>query len=135
MTEILLKRAYEPPAKSDGKRVLVERLWPRGVKKEALHLDAWMKDVAPSTPLRKWFNHDPEKWNEFRKRYFAELRENPETWHALIDNAPKRQTLVYSSHDQEHNNAVALREFLEKKLRTAKGDSGARKSIPLGKAG
>lgn len=135
MTEILLKRAYEPAAKSDGKRVLVERLWPRGIKKEALHLDTWMKDVAPSTELRKWFNHDPERWNEFRKRYFAELAANPESWHALLENAPSRLTLVYSSHDQEHNNAVALRDYLEKKLRTAKGQVGARKSMPTRKAG
>ncbi len=123
MTEILLKRAYEPAAKSDGKRVLVERLWPRGIKKEALELDAWMKDVAPSTALRKWFNHDPAKWNEFRKRYFAELSANPKSWRTLVENAPRRLTLVYSSHDQEHNNAVALREFLEKKFRTAKNHS------------
>ena len=116
MTQILLKRAYEAAAKSDGKRILVERLWPRGVKKEALHLDAWMKDVAPSTQLRKWFNHDPEKWNEFRKRYFAELSANPDSWHTLIENAPSRLTLVYSSHDQEHNNAVALSEFLARKV-------------------
>jgi uncharacterized protein YeaO (DUF488 family) len=135
MTEILLKRAYEPAAKSDGKRILVERLWPRGIKKEALELDAWMKDVAPSTRLRKWFNHDPGKWNEFRKRYFAELSGNPEGWRALIDNAPRRLTLVYSSHHQEHNNAGALREYLERKLRTAKRASGARKSAPLRKAG
>jgi uncharacterized protein YeaO (DUF488 family) len=135
MTTIILKRAYEQAAKSDGKRVLVERLWPRGVRKEALHLDAWMKDVAPSTSLRKWFNHDPKKWNEFRKRYFAELSANPESWHALIADAPSRLTLVYSSHEQEHNNAVALREYLEKKLRTGKGDSGAHKSTPLRKAG
>ena len=135
MTEILLKRAYEPAAKSDGKRVLVERLWPRGVKKEKLHLDGWMKDVAPSTRLRKWFDHDPEKWSEFRKRYFAELSAHSDSWHDLIESAPSRLTLVYSSHDQEHNNAVALREFLEKKLRTAKGHVRARKSTPLRKAG
>jgi uncharacterized protein YeaO (DUF488 family) len=135
MTEILLKRAYEPAAKSDGKRVLVERLWPRGIKKEALKLDAWMKDVAPSTPLRKWFNHEPKKWNEFRKRYFAELSANPESWRALLEKAPGPLTLVYSSHDQEHNNAVALRKFLENKLRTAKGSSRARTSSLLGKAG
>jgi len=135
MTEILLKRAYEPAAKSDGKRVLVERLWPRGVKKEALHLDTWMKDVAPSTQLRKWFNHDPKKWDEFRKRYFAELGANSDSWHDLIENAPNRLTLVYSSHDHEHNNAVALREYLEKKMRSAKTTRGAAKSTPLRKAG
>ena len=135
MTEILLKRAYEPPAKSDGKRVLVERLWPRGIKKTALHLDRWMKDVAPSTELRKWFNHDPKKWNEFRERYFAELSGNPESWKALLDGAPTRLTLVYSSHDQEHNNAVALREYLEKKLTSASRHSSVRKPVPTRKAG
>lgn len=124
MTEILLKRAYEPAAKSDGKRILVERLWPRGVKKTALHLDVWMKNVAPSTELRKWFNHDPKKWSGFRQRYFAELSANPESWKSLLDGAPNRLTLVYSSHDQEHNNAVALREYLEKKFRNASGHSG-----------
>ena len=135
MTTITLKRAYEPAGKSDGKRVLVERPWPRGLKKKALHLDAWMKDVAPSTPLRKWFNHDPKKWDEFRKRYFAELSANPDSWRVLIENAPSRLTLVYSSHDQEHNNAVALSEFLAKKLRTAKNDPRPHKSTPLRKAG
>lgn len=135
MTEILLKRAYEPAAKSDGERVLVERLWPRGIKKEALQLDRWMKDVAPSTELRKWFNHDPKKWNEFRERYFAELNANSEDWKALIENAPTRLTLVYSSHDQEHNNAVALREYLERKLRGAKRHSGVHKAAPTRKAG
>ena len=135
MTEILLKRAYEPAAKSDGKRVLVERLWPRGVKKQVLQLDAWMRDVAPSTELRKWFNHDPKKWNEFRERYFAELGANPEGWHALTENAPNRLTLVYSAHDEEHNNAVALRDYLENKLGSAKRHSGIRKPIPRRKAG
>jgi len=134
MTEILLKRAYEPAAKSDGKRVLVERLWPRGIKKETLHLDLWMKDVAPSTELRKWFNHDPKKWNEFRERYFAELNANSADWKALIENAPTRLTLVYSSHDQEHNNAVALREYLERKLRGAKRHSGMHKAAPTRKS-
>ena len=135
MTEIFLKRAYEPAAKSDGNRVLVERLWPRGIKKEALHLDAWMKDIAPGTELRKWFSHDPKKWNEFRQRYFAELTANPEAWKALIENAPTRLTLVYSSHDEEHNNAVALREYLEKKLRSGKDHSSVRKAAPTRKAG
>ncbi len=130
MTEILLKRAYESAARSDGKRILVERLWPRGVKKETLELSAWMKDVAPSTTLRKWFNHDPGKWSEFRKRYFAELDSKSESWRALVENTSPRLTLVYSSHDQEHNNAVALREYLQSKLKTRKGRISNRKRTP-----
>lgn len=120
MIDILLKRAYEPAAESDGWRVLVERLWPRGIKKEALHLDAWMKEVAPSTELRKWFNHDPRKWSEFRDRYFAELNTRPESWRRVIEAPRTPITLVYSSHDQQHNNAVALREYLKSKLRSTK---------------
>ena len=110
---IRLKRAYEEAESGDGTRLLVERLWPRGVKKEALHIERWAKDVAPSTELRKWFGHDPEKWTEFRRRYFAELRENPGAWEPIVEEARRGTvTLVYSSHDEEHNNAVALREFL-----------------------
>ena len=118
MTAIALKRAYQPAAKSDGRRILVERLWPRGIRKEALQLDAWLKDLAPSTDLRKWFSHDPEKWDEFRRRYFAELNASPEAWRPLLQNLSKPLTLIYSSHDQEHNNAVALREYLESKSKT-----------------
>ena len=116
---IQTKRAYEPTSKTDGARILVERLWPRGIKKEALSLDTWLKDVAPSTELRQWFQHDPAKWQEFRKRYSRELEENPEPWQRLLSRARRgRLTLVYSSHDQEHNNAVALKEFLERKLKS-----------------
>jgi uncharacterized protein YeaO (DUF488 family) len=118
---ILLKRAYEKPNESDGRRFLVERLWPRGVKKTSLPLEAWLKDVAPSTELRKWFSHDPARWNEFRKRYFAELEKSPEAWQPLVEAARKGTiTLVYSSHDEEHNNAVALQEFLTAKLAARK---------------
>lgn len=114
---IQLKRAYDPPASADGTRFLVERLWPRGVKKETLHVEAWLKDVAPSTALRQWFSHDPAKWPEFRRRYFAELKTRPEAWRPLLTGARRgRITLVYSSHDTEHNNAVALKEFLEQHL-------------------
>jgi len=113
---IQIKRAYEPASETDGARILVERLWPRGIKKEALSLDTWVKEVAPSTELRKWFQHDPAKWREFRKRYSRELEENPEPWQQLLNRARRgRLTLVYSSHDEEHNNAVALKEFLEQK--------------------
>lgn len=116
---IKLKRAYEPASKSDGARYLVERLWPRGVKKSALRIDAWMKDVAPSTGLRQWFKHDPKKWHEFQQRYIRELNANPEALGLLLDAARKGDVaLVYSSHDEEHNNAVALKHYLEGKIST-----------------
>jgi uncharacterized protein YeaO (DUF488 family) len=108
-----LKRVYDPPARSDGARFLVERLWPRGVKKESLKIDAWIKDAAPNAELRKWFHHDPAKWEEFRRRYFDELKERPAALQPIVDAAQKGVvTLIYSSHDTEHNNAVALKEFL-----------------------
>jgi uncharacterized protein YeaO (DUF488 family) len=114
-----LKRAYEPSAPSDGTRVLVERLWPRGVSKSALHLDAWLRDVAPSTELRKWFGHDPRKWEAFRERYFRELDAKPEAWRPLMTAARRGTvTLIYSSHDTEHNNAVALKDYLNRKMRS-----------------
>lgn len=112
---IQLQKAYDAPGKADGTRILVERLWPRGVKKTSLKLDDWRKDVGPTTELRKWFSHDPAKWDEFRKRYFVELEANREAWGPIADAAAKGTvTLIYSSHDSEHNNAVALAEFLEK---------------------
>jgi uncharacterized protein YeaO (DUF488 family) len=111
---IKLERVYDK-ASSAEKHYLVERLWPRGVKKTDLKLDGWYKDVAPSTELRKWFSHDPEKWEEFRRRYFAELDKAPEAWEPLLQAARHNTvTLLYSSHDTEHNNAVALKEYLEK---------------------
>ncbi|MBZ5489539.1 MAG: DUF488 family protein [Acidobacteriia bacterium] len=111
---IQLKRAYDRSAAKDGKRFLVERLWPRGVRKSELPLSGWLKDVAPSTELRKWFGHDPAKWSEFRRRYRAELAAKPKVWKPLVEEARNNKiTLVYSSHDPEHNNAVALKEFLE----------------------
>jgi uncharacterized protein YeaO (DUF488 family) len=118
---IQVKRAYEKAERADGKRFLVDRLWPRGVKKEALAVTAWLKDVAPSTELREWYGHEPEKWDEFRKRYFAELKAEPAAWQPLVDAARKGTiTLVYSSRETEINNAVALKEFLEKKLKKAR---------------
>ena len=114
---IQLKRAYDLPGRADGTRFLVERLWPRGVKKTSLHIQDWLKDVAPSTELRQWFSHDPAKWNEFRRRYFAELESNPEAWKPIVEAARHGTvTLIYSSHDTEHNNAVALNEFLKHRL-------------------
>lgn len=114
---IQLKRVYEKAA-DDGKRFLIERLWPRGIKKTALHLDAWLKEVGPSTPLRQWFGHDPRRWEEFRRRYFCELDRNAEAWMPILRAANQgRVTLLFSSHDTEHNNAVALKEYLESKQR------------------
>jgi uncharacterized protein YeaO (DUF488 family) len=114
---ILLKRAYEAASPDDGVRILVERLWPRGIRKERLKLDAWMKNVAPSDRLRRWFGHDPKKWTVFRERYFAELDLNDEAWHDLARIARDgKLTLIYSSHDTEHNNAVALKDYLVNKL-------------------
>lgn len=115
---ITLKRAYDPVSRDDGTRVLVERLWPRGVSKAKLRVEAWLKEVGPSTELRKWFGHDPEKWPEFRRRYFRELSSRPEAWQPIVAAARRGTvTLVYSSHDTQHNNAVALQEYLPKKAR------------------
>jgi uncharacterized protein YeaO (DUF488 family) len=111
---IRLKRVYDPASKADGYRFLVERLWPRGLKKEDLKIDGWLKDAAPSTELRKWFNHDPAKWREFQRRYFAELKRNAEAWAPIVAAEKKcNVTLLYSSRDAEHNNVVALHSFLE----------------------
>ena len=111
---IQIKRVYAPAASSDGFRMLVERLWPRGMKKEKAKLDAWLKDVAPSTELRKWFSHDPAKWMEFQRRYDAELDQHPEAWQPILDAAKKgKVTLLFSSHDADHNNVVALKKYLE----------------------
>ncbi len=115
MAAISVKRAYDPVSSDDGTRFLVERLWPRGIKKEALRLDGWLKDVAPSTELRKWFSHDPAKWKEFQRKYFAELDKSPEALEPILAAARKgRITLIFSSHDIVHNNAVALKSYLEK---------------------
>ena len=110
---IRVKRAYEPAARSDGRRILVERLWPRGMRKETLAAHAWLKEVAPSAALRVWFGHRPERWEEFRRRYERELTANPSAWEPIV--AASRHgtvTLIYSARDTLHNAAVALREFL-----------------------
>jgi uncharacterized protein YeaO (DUF488 family) len=108
-----LKRAYDPVSKADGTRFLVERLWPRGLSKAKVHVDAWKKEVGPSTELRRWFSHDPEKWPEFRRRYFRELDGRPEAWRPILSKARRGTvTLVYRSRDSTHNNAVALQEYL-----------------------
>ena len=115
---IKLKRVYDPVSRTDGRRFLVERLWPRGLSKERLHVTAWLKEVGPSTELRRWFNHDPLKWSQFRTRYFRELDSRPESWRPILAAARRGVvTLVYSSHDEEHNNAVALKEYLRAKQR------------------
>lgn len=114
---IQLKRAYEDAAPADGRRFLVERLWPRGVRKEALAVEAWLKDAAPSPELRRWYGHDPEKWPEFRARYRAELEANPDAWRALLDAAREGDvTLVYAARDTERNSASVLRDLLTERL-------------------
>ncbi len=111
---IKLKRAYDPPDKEDGFRVLVDRIWPRGAKKEDLVLDLWLKEIAPSSPLRKWFGHDPQRWPEFCQRYEAELKEKGDVIGSLKEKSDHGSlTLVFSAKDAEHNNAVALKKYLE----------------------
>jgi uncharacterized protein YeaO (DUF488 family) len=114
---IYVERVYQQSKHVGGKRFLVDRLWPRGIKKEALRLAAWVKEVAPSDDLRNWFQHDPEKWEEFKRRYFAELDQKQETWRPILDAARKHDiVLLYSAKDQNNNNAVALKSYLENKL-------------------
>lgn len=129
---IQLKRVYEKPGPRDGARFLVERLWPRGFRKSDLHMDAWEKEAAPSDQLRKWFSHDPAKWREFQAKYSAELKTRPEAWQPILHAAQRgTTTLLYSSHDAEHNNAVALKRFLEKKLQPKKASTARpKKRIP-----
>lgn len=113
-TRFLVKRVYEPVAKTDGTRVLVDRLWPRGVTKQAAHVALWLKDVAPSPALRKWFGHDPARWNEFRRRYRDELKHNEAALAQLRKlGANGRVTLIFSAHDPVHNQARVLAEYLE----------------------
>jgi uncharacterized protein YeaO (DUF488 family) len=110
---IRTKRTYDPPARTDGRRFLVERLWPRGMKKEDLELDAWLKEVAPSTELRRWFGHRPERWDEFRRRYMKELDARPEALRPLLAASKKHpDTLLYSARDVEHNGAIVRRDYL-----------------------
>jgi uncharacterized protein YeaO (DUF488 family) len=110
---VVLKRVYEPPGSDDGTRVLVDRLWPRGVSKVDASVDLWLKNLAPSTESRKWFAHNPARWADFQARYAEEVRQQPELYAKLSDMACKgRVTLVYSAHDELYNNAVALRNLL-----------------------
>jgi uncharacterized protein YeaO (DUF488 family) len=113
-----LKRVYEKPSPNDGKRVLVERLWPRGLKKEDAKVDDWLREVAPSTELRKWFGHDVAKWDEFRQRYWKELDKRKDLVSKLARECrEKKVTFVFASKEEQHNNAVALKEYIENKLK------------------
>ena len=113
-SKLKLKRVYEPPEENDGIRILVDRLWPRGLSKEKAQVDLWLKEIAPSTELRKWFAHDPEKWSEFKKRYTSELKENKEAVSVLKQEMKKGTvTLLYGAKDETHNDAVVLLAFLK----------------------
>jgi uncharacterized protein YeaO (DUF488 family) len=113
-----VKRVYEPARPEDGRRFLVDLLWPRGIKQESLSLDAWVKEVAPSSSLRRWFAHDPNRWDEFRRRYAAELDRRPEAWGPILEAARQGTvTLVYSARDSRRNNGVALKGYLEMKFK------------------
>ncbi len=109
---VMLKRVYEPATSADGKRILVDRLWPRGLSKDKAKVDHWLKEVAPSTALRQWFGHDPEKWAEFQTRYRAELKSNPTLDELRTLSAQGNVTLLYAARDQEHNEAVVLQKIL-----------------------
>jgi uncharacterized protein YeaO (DUF488 family) len=114
---IRLKRAYEPAGDDDGARYLVDRLWPRGVRKTDLSLTGWLKDVAPSAELRRWFAHDPAKWTAFQRRYVAELEQRPDTWRPILAAASAGDaTLIFAARDTEHNDAVVLKRFLDEQL-------------------
>jgi uncharacterized protein YeaO (DUF488 family) len=119
---INIKRSYLPPEEGDGLRILVDRIWPRGVSKKDLKLDSWMKEIAPSSALGKWFAHDPERWDEFRNKYLGELEDKKELVDKLkiMEKFNETLTLIYSAKDEEHNNAVVLRELLKKKPMTIK---------------
>lgn len=110
--KIKIKKVYEKPEKEDGCRILVDRLWPRGLTKEKASVDLWLKEIAPSTELRKWFGHDPDKWDEFRKRYFEELKKNKEQVSLLKEQMENGMvTLVYGAKDETHNEALVLKEL------------------------
>ena len=116
MAMFKIKRIYELPDPSDGRRILIDRLWPRGISKDSAKIDEWIKEVAPSTELRKWFHHDPAQWSEFKLKYAKELRRREDLLDKLHTIAGKETvTLLYSAKDEEHNQAVALKEFLEKR--------------------
>jgi uncharacterized protein YeaO (DUF488 family) len=133
MGVITLARVYDDEGVASGPRFLVERLWPRGVRRADLRLSDWLPDVGPSTELRRWFGHEPLKWEDFRRRYFDELERHPEAWRPLRDAAAVGDiTLLYSSRDVEHNNAVALREYLMARLESTSSDDLARAATAEG---
>ena len=135
MGVITLARVYDDEGVGRGPRFLVERLWPRGVRRADLRLSDWLPDVGPSTELRRWFGHEPLKWEDFRRRYFEELERHPEAWRPLRDAAAAGDiTLLYSSRDVEHNNAVALREYLMARLESTSSDDLARAATAEGKS-
>ncbi len=114
---IRIKRVYEKPLKDDGKRILIDRLWPRGLKKEDARIDEWIKEIAPSNELRKWFSHDPNRWDEFKYRFFAELHGHRQLIDGIISTAKKGTvTLLFGSKEERFNNAVALKEYIEKRM-------------------
>ncbi|MBW2238576.1 MAG: DUF488 domain-containing protein [Deltaproteobacteria bacterium] len=116
--EIKIKRSYNSPSNDDGYRILVDRLWPRGISKKKAKIDFWPKELAPSTELRRWYGHDPEKWSEFKSRYFAELDDNPELVNELLEYVRKGTvTFTYSSKEHRLNNAVALKKYVESSTR------------------
>ena len=118
MTGPRLKRVYESPSREDGERILVERLWPRGLAKAKAKIDAWPRDLAPSTELRKWFAHREERWDEFRERYFAELDGHPDAVAELVERVRSGPvTFVFASREEQRNNAVALKDYVERRLR------------------
>ena len=120
-SHLKLKRAYDTASRSDGHRILVDRIWPRGVAREALRIADWVKDAAPSAGLRKWFGHEPARWPEFKRRYFQELDRHPEALMPLVEKSRTGTvTLVFAAKDAEHNNAVALKEYLERRTPRAK---------------
>jgi len=124
---IRVKRVYKKSSAEDGKRILVDRLWPRGLSKEKMHIDDWCKDISPSTDLRKWYNHDPDKWEEFKIRYFSELESNQKQvkeFYQSLGNS--KVTFLFSSKEPNLNNAYALKEFIEKKFKPAKKHNRAR---------
>ncbi|HEU23931.1 MAG: hypothetical protein C0176_08795 [Mesoaciditoga sp.] len=119
MKIIKLKRVYDEPEMDDGKRFLVERLWPRGIKRESIKIDGWLKEIAPSTELRRWFNHEPQKWEEFKRKYTAEIEEKKTYLYPILEAINDGNvTLLYSARDREHNGAVVLAEYIQKNSST-----------------
>ena len=121
--QIRLKWVYDSPGPGDGLRVLVDRVWPRGLKRSTARIDLWLREIAPSSELRKWFGHDPEKWSEFREKYFCELNANGERVRELAEQVSRgRVTLLFGSREKRRNNAAALKEYLELRARSAAAD-------------